>query len=81
MIKEILQEYDCPANRVDFDLCGSDILVDGESFVCPECGGCHVVGKDVDAQTALIHENGVWEHRGLPKDAAEKAAWLAEVLR
>jgi hypothetical protein len=78
MITEIWQEYDCPSG-IDFDLFEGDILTIGESCYCSGCGKHHVAGVDGPTQTAAQHANGEVEYRGLPKDAAEKAAWLSEI--
>jgi hypothetical protein len=78
MITGIWQEYDC-SSGIDFDLNESEILADGESCYCSGCGEHHVAGKDGPKWTYVQHHNGELESRGLPKDAAEKAAWLAEI--
>lgn len=75
---EIWQEYDC-ASGIDFDLFDGEILAEGESCYCPGCGGRHVAGVDGPKQTTVQHVDGELEYRGLPKDATEKAAWLAEI--
>ncbi|HJV76038.1 MAG TPA: hypothetical protein VJ654_17590 [Noviherbaspirillum sp.] len=78
MITGIWQEYDC-SSGIDFDLCESEILAEGESCYCSGCGGHHVAGKDGPTETFVEHDSGELEYRGLPKDAEEKAAWLASI--
>lgn len=75
--RQIWQEYDCPGCGIDFDLW--DILVVGESCECSGCGGRHQAGPgEVVDTTYLIGRDGVMQCRGVPADAAQKAAWTAE---
>ncbi len=74
---DIWQDYDCPNCGIDFDLHGADILAIGEKCYCSGCGQYHTAGIDI-MQTCIHSSNGELECRGVPKDAAEKAAWIAE---
>ena len=77
---DMWQEYDCPACGMDFELDACDILAVGESCYCSGCGGHHTAGQDGPTETMLrLYVNGELSYRGLPRDAAEKAAWLAEI--
>lgn len=77
---DIWQEYDCPISQSDHDLDEFQLCVAGELFYCPLCGCHHTAGEDGPNQTTLVLvEGGPMIFRELPKDAEEKAAWLAEV--
>ena len=80
---DIWQEYDCPVCGMDFDLAEDQILAVGESCSCSGCGGQHIAGLDGGPNETMIRlvADGAIEFRPLPRDAAEKAAWLAEVQR
>ncbi len=76
----IWQEYDCPISQIDYDLDGQQVCIVGERFYCPLCGSYHTAGEDGPNETVLwLAEDGSMIFRELPKDAEEKAAWLAEV--
>lgn len=47
------QEYDCPVCGIDFDLDGSDMVVEDESFHCPGCGQMHVATPELITQYSL----------------------------
>lgn len=75
------QEYDCTGCGIDFDLCDKQILCPGQACDCSGCDGQHVAGKDGPTQTAIVTPPGsefLHEWRDLPKDEAQKAAWIAE---
>ncbi len=75
------QEYDCSGCGIDFDLVDEQILCPGERCFCSGCDGYHVAGVDGPTQTGIVTPPGSeWYHefRGLPRDQAEKAAWIAE---
>jgi hypothetical protein len=77
---EIWQEYDCPDSGIDFDIAEADIVAVGERFYCSGCGKQHTATLDFPATTYVrLSPGGDLEFRRTPKDAAEKAAWLAEV--
>lgn len=76
-MSQIWQEYDCPASLIDFDLHGDEILCAGESCHCSACDGQHMAGIDGPKQTT-IRVNGELHFRGIPFDAKQKAAWIAE---
>ena len=78
---EPFQEYDCPHTGIDFDLSGDRILVAGEVFDCPGCGGQHQAGVDGPRETVFptgASEEPWFTFRALPADSAEKALWLAQ---
>jgi len=35
------QEFECPVDRIDYDLLGTDMVVPGQGFRCPGCGQIH----------------------------------------
>lgn len=72
----IFQEFDCPRIGIDADLVDDEIVVAGESFRCAVCGDHHIAGLDVQMQTVVFVDNEI-EFRPLPRDAAERAAWLS----
>ena len=75
----IWQEYDCPECLIDFDLTGDEILAVGEECFCSGCGGWHKAGpQDVISETYILGADDQMQVRGLPVDAAEKVAWIAE---
>ncbi len=76
---DIWQDYDCPNCAIDFDLHDFDILVVGEQCYCSGCGQKHTA-EDLNLQTYIRanSDNEEIDFRGVPKDAAEKAAWIAE---
>lgn len=76
----IFQEYDCPVTGIDFDLNEAEIVCAGQSFRCACCEQSHVAGVDVAMQTAIGREGSGdrLDFRPLPRDATERAAWLAE---
>lgn len=85
-ILQIWQEHECDACAIDFDLMGSEIIAQGESCYCSGCGGHHAAGVEPGpTETMALHapddeHPDEWiEVRPLPRDAIEKAAWLAEV--
>jgi hypothetical protein len=78
---DIWQEYDCPSSQSDYDLADAEICAVGERFFCPLCSGHHTAGLDGPDQTVLrLVPDGPMIFRGLPKDAEEKASWIAEVV-
>lgn len=77
---DIWQQYDCPKSGIDFDIFDGEILAAGERCYCSGCGGYHTAGKDGPNETIVrLAADGEMIFRDLPKDAAEKAAWLEEV--
>ncbi len=76
---DIWQEYDCPNQLLDLDLFGADILVVGQSWYCCLCGHEHIATETFPGGTMVVLGDGEMQYRPMPKDAAEKAAWLAEV--
>lgn len=77
---DIWQEYDCPFSGIDFDLTDHEILAVGERCYCSGCGGFHTAGEDGPDETFVrLTPDGDLIYRDLPRDAAEKSAWLAEV--
>lgn len=78
---DIWQDYDCPLSGIDFDIHGTDIVAIGETFYCSGCGKTHTAGVDVNLQTYVSIGDGKLDYRGMPKDAEEKAAWIAEAIR
>lgn len=77
---DIWQEYDCPDSGIDFDIAEADIVAVGEQFYCSGCGKHHTATLFFPATTYVrIAPGGELEFRKTPKDAAEKAAWLALV--
>lgn len=78
-IEKIWQEHDCDACAIDFDLHDEQIAIAGEMIYCSGCGGHHQAGVHPGpTQTYIVRDTGEFEIRELPRDAAEKAAWLAE---
>lgn len=77
--KDIWQEFDCP-HGADTDLFEEDIAVVGEQVYCSWCGGYHTAGIDGPTHTGIRLSDGEVHYRGLPADAAEKAAWIAEAV-
>lgn len=79
--RSIWQEYDCPACGIDFDLFEDELLAVGEQCYCSGCGGHHKAGpgEPID-QTYMIGRDGELIIRGVPADAAQKAAWIKEAL-
>lgn len=79
-IKKIWQEHECDGCLIDFDIEGEKILAVGEQVYCSGCGGHHTAGVEPGpTETYTESTTGEFGVRPLPKDAAEKAAWLAEV--
>lgn len=78
---DIWQEYDCPGSGIDFDLHGTEILAIGEQCYCSGCGRNHTAGADIRLQTYVRKADGELDYRDAPKDAEEKAAWLAEAAK
>lgn len=79
---DIWQEIDCPIAQSDIDLDESQICAAGDRCYCSLCGGHHIAGEDGPNQTVLrLDPCGPMIFRGLPKDAEEKAAWIAEVVQ
>ena len=76
---DIWQEYDCPVQQTDMDLSMDEILIVGQVFHCCICDGEHTVTEELIGGTMLNLTDGEMQYRGMPKDAAEKDAWLAEV--
>lgn len=80
-ITSIWQEHECDGCMIDFDLHGGEILAVGERCYCSGCGGYHAAGVPPGpTETYVAHDDR--EHleiRPLPRNAPEKAAWLAEV--
>ena len=76
---DMWQEYDCPVQLTDMDLAMDEILIVGEVFPCCICGGEHTATETFPPGTTLKLDDGKEQYRGVPKDAAEKEAWLAEV--
>lgn len=77
---DIWQEYDCPVSGIDHDIESQNILSTGERFFCFDCGGYHTAGEDGPTSTIVrLEKGGDMIFRDLPQNAAEKAAWLAEV--
>jgi len=76
----IFQEYDCPLTGIDRDLHDDEIVFLGESFHCPLCAHEHTAGVDVQMQTVIGPggDEPFEDFRPLPKDATERAEWLAE---
>lgn len=81
MITAIWQEHGCDGCAIDFDLYGKEILAAGERVYCSGCGGHHAAGVEPGpTQTYVAHDDREeFEIRELPRDAAEKAEWLAAV--
>lgn len=78
---DIWQEIDCLIAQSDIDLDESQICAVGERCYCSLCGGYHTAGLDGPDETVLcLVPDGPMIFRGLPKDAEEKAAWIAEVV-
>jgi hypothetical protein len=78
-IEKIWQEHGCDGCMIDFDICDEEILAVGERVYCSGCGGYHQAGVEPGPlQTYIVRDTGEFEVRDLPRDAAEKAAWLAE---
>lgn len=77
---EIWQDYDCPDSGIDFDIDEADIVSVGDQFYCSGCGKQHTATLDFPSNTYVrLSPGGELENRRIPKDAGEKAAWLAEV--
>lgn len=77
---EIWQEYDCQDSGIDFDIDEADIVAVGEQFYCSGCGKHHTATPDFPTNTFVrLAAGGELEFRRTPKDASEKAVWLAEV--
>jgi hypothetical protein len=77
---DIWQEYDCPKCGIDFDLADREILAVGEKCYCSGCGVYHTAGEDGPKETMVrLVADSELIFRGIPKDANEKDAWLAEV--
>jgi len=75
---DIWQEMDCPVGA-DWDLFGDAMLFQGQRFKCPWCNGEHIAGETAVVHTYIVRtEGGPMECLGLPKDAAELAAWKHE---
>lgn len=80
LVTKIWQEHECDGCLIDFDLEEEKILAVGEKCYCSGCGGHHEAGVEPGpTQTYVTYEDDRLEVRPLPRDAAEKAAWLAEL--
>lgn len=77
MTNEIWQEIECPAQKLDIDVFGHDILAIGDVFDCPLCGEKHAATSDFPGETS-VKVDDVVTYRPIPRDQAEKAAWLDE---
>jgi hypothetical protein len=78
-IEKIWQEHGCVGCAIDFDLSDEEIAIAGEMVHCSGCGGHHQAGVPPGpTETYIVRDTGEFEIRALPRDAAEKAAWLAE---
>jgi hypothetical protein len=77
---EIWQEYDCPDSGIDFDIDEGEIVAVGEQFYCCGCGQKHTATLGFPKNTCVrLLPGGDLEFRRTPRDATEKAEWLAEV--
>lgn len=79
MQPDIWQEYDCPVQQTDIDLAMDEILIVGQVFHCCICGGEHTATEELIGGTMVNLGDGETQYRPMPKDAAKKAAWIAEV--
>jgi hypothetical protein len=83
------QEYDCPIQKSDSDIDTADIVIAGGRFYCHWCGQTHTAQEAgliyTFVRRSAIDAYGqpceVDEERGLPADEAEKARWIAEIVR
>lgn len=78
-VVDIWQEYDCPIQRTDLDLSGTEIKIVGETFYCCLCGHDHTTEEAGIDGTHILLSNGEMQYRGVPASLEKKAAWLAEI--
>lgn len=77
MIEDKLwQEYDCPYSNMDFDLCGEDIVAQGDVVLCSCCNKTFVASGSIIANTYIMNSDGSLSIVEFPKNAEERLALI-----
>lgn len=82
MIEDYLwQEYDCPYTGMDFDLCGEEIVAQGDIVICSCCNRGFIASKEAVANTYVKNLDGTLTIVELPKNAEERQALISRAKK
>lgn len=73
----LCQEYDCPRTNMDFDLCGEEIVAEGDVVICSCCNKEFIATKETIANTYIKNLDDTLTIVELPKNDEERQTLIA----